>query len=348
MFDLYYATSPSPSRPACNTRLRRVRPFRISSTRLPRIRLVRLVLPDFALSVTTQPFIMSDQLYRILLEYTSREPTHLRGPIEHPRWRPHQRHFRNHRRQFPHWWGSGDYCRLFKSADPGFYSRPTLARVATPLPAFNTISQRLPTTLPEQPSFPQSTPLLPPPSCQLASTPIDLSVETPPLPPLRHVNRPYPFHPSFPPLHYGRFRHLLQRIAPHDRPVLHRYRRSRSILPAPRSCRLRESNPLDMTNDSVIFAHKFGSGFAALPSWALPFDQPGSRTQQSMPLRDERTLNRITILLRLLRDHYLTRKAHEQRALVTVPTSTTVRSLELRLISRQRTYSAFCLRVHRI
>ena len=139
---------------------------------------------------------MPDQLYRIPSEYTSREPTHLRGPIERPRWRPCQRHLRNYCRQFPRCWGSGDNYRLFKSADPGFYWKPTPARVATPLPAFKTMSQRLPTTLPEQPSFPQSTTPPPPPSCQPASAPTDLSVETPPPPPLRPATQPCIFHLS--------------------------------------------------------------------------------------------------------------------------------------------------------
>ena len=77
---------------------------------------------------------------------------------------------------------------------------------------------------------------------------------------------------------------------------------------------------LDMTNDPVIFAEKLRSRFTALPSWALPIDQPGSRDQPFMPLRDERTPIRVAILLRLLPDHCLTKSSQKQNAIVTVPT----------------------------
>ena len=39
-----------------------------------------------------------------------------------------------------------------------------------------------------------------------------------------------------------------------------------------------------------------------------------------MPVKDERTPVRVAVLLRLLPDHCLTKKAHEQNAVVTVPT----------------------------
>ena len=68
-----------------------------------------------------------------------------------------------------------------------------------------------------------------------------------------------------------------------------------------------------------IYTH-IRSGFAALPFWALPLDQSGSRTQASKPLRHERTLIRVAVLLRLLPDLCLTRKTHERRALFIVPT----------------------------
>ena len=68
-----------------------------------------------------------------------------------------------------------------------------------------------------------------------------------------------------------------------------------------------------------IYTH-IRSGFAALPFWALPLDQSGSRTQPSKPLRHERTLIRVAVLLRLLLDLCLTRKTHERRALFIVPT----------------------------
>ena len=38
-----------------------------------------------------------------------------------------------------------------------------------------------------------------------------------------------------------------------------------------------------------------------------------------MPLRDERTPVQVTVLLRLLPDHCLVKKAHEQNSVVTVP-----------------------------
>ena len=90
------------------------------------------------------------------------------------------------------------------------------------------------------------------------------------------------------------------------------------------SCRFKGDHEtvtsLDITNDPVIFAEKFGARFAGLPSWALPADQPGRGDQPSMPVKDERTPVRGAVLLQLLPDHCLAKKAHEQNAVVTVPT----------------------------
>ena len=75
-----------------------------------------------------------------------------------------------------------------------------------------------------------------------------------------------------------------------------------------------------MTDDPVIFAEHFRTGFAGRPSWTLPADQPGLGDQPSMPVKDERTPVRFAVLLRLLPDHCLTKKAQQQNAVVTVPT----------------------------
>ena len=75
-----------------------------------------------------------------------------------------------------------------------------------------------------------------------------------------------------------------------------------------------------MTYNPVIFDGKFRSGFVPLPSWALTLDQPGRRDQLFMLLEDERTRICVAILLKLLSDHCHTKKAHEQNAIVTVPT----------------------------
>lgn len=77
---------------------------------------------------------------------------------------------------------------------------------------------------------------------------------------------------------------------------------------------------LDMTNDPVIFAEQFRDGFARLPLCALFAGQPGRGDQPSMPVKDERTPVRVAVLLRILPDHCLTKNAHKQNAVVTVPT----------------------------
>ena len=77
---------------------------------------------------------------------------------------------------------------------------------------------------------------------------------------------------------------------------------------------------LDMTNDPVIFAEQFRTGFASPPQWALPADQPGIGDQPSMPVKDERTPVRVAVLLKLLPPNCLTKKAHERNTVVNVPT----------------------------
>ena len=77
---------------------------------------------------------------------------------------------------------------------------------------------------------------------------------------------------------------------------------------------------LDITNDPVIFAEHFQTGFAGRPLWTLPTDQPGLEDQPCMPIKDERTPVRVAVLLRLLPDHCLTKKAGEKNAVVSVPT----------------------------
>ncbi|CAN0352435.1 unnamed protein product [Ascophyllum nodosum] len=197
-----------------------------------------------------------------------------------------------------------------------WYTSTTPARVATPLPAFTTMPQRLPSNLPEQPSFTQSTTPSPPPRRQPEPTPVDLSEEIPPPPPPRPVTQPYPCHP----------------LIVDDSDILSKKSQraidwfSTEIGGRDLSRRFQgvvnpeTTTSLDMTNDPVIFAHKFRSVFDALPSWALPLDQPGSGTQPSMPLRDERTPIRVAVLLRLLPELCVTRTAHKLRATVTVPT----------------------------
>ena len=98
---------------------------------------------------------------------------------------------------------------------------------------------------------------------------------------------------------------------------------------------------LDMTNDPVIFAEHFRTGFAGRPSWTLPADQPGLGDQPPMPVKDERTFVRVAVLLRLLPDHCLTKKANEQNAVVTVPTIDQARPSDAQLPSQPQTYSAF-------
>ena len=77
-----------------------------------------------------------------------------------------------------------------------WYSLPTLAHATTPLPAFTITHQRLPTTLPEQPSSPQSIQPPPPPRREPETTTIDLPEEVPSPPLLTSVNQPCHFHPS--------------------------------------------------------------------------------------------------------------------------------------------------------
>ena len=135
-------------------------------------------------------------------------------------------------------------------------------------------------------------------------------------PPSRPVYQSYPFHPSIMD-ETGLFSKETQRVI--DRLVTDiggrdLSRRFKGVV-SPETV-----TSLDMTNDPVISAEKTPTGFAALSSWVLPVDQPGRGGQPSMPLRDEQTPVRVTVLLRLLPDHCLTKKAHEQNAVATVPT----------------------------
>ena len=199
-----------------------------------------------------------------------------------------------------------------------WYISPIPTHAAIPLPAFTTIPQRFPQNLPEQPSFSHSIPPPPPTSRQPESTPIDLSEKIPPPPRQRPVIQPYPFHISI--------MNGSVIFSKESQRTIDQF--SAEIDGRDLSCRFQGLvNPdtktsLNMTNDPGIFAHRFWSGFADLPSWALPLDeQSGSRTQPSMPLRDERTPVRVAVLLRLLPDQCLIRKAHKPQPLVIVPTS---------------------------
>ena len=60
-----------------------------------------------------------------------------------------------------------------------WHTSPTPARGVTLLPIFSAMPYRIPTALPEQPSFSQSTPPSPPSRRQPVSAPIGLSEEAP-------------------------------------------------------------------------------------------------------------------------------------------------------------------------
>ena len=194
---------------------------RSTYTRLCRVRPVRLVLQDFIESILSE-MILRDSVESVQsdLHYPTSpcssqlgnsscpahstgypwnapfgNPPHFRGPVERLRWRSRKRHFRHHRRQFSHCWGPGDLCRLFKSVNPGFYWRRVPAFVAIPLLASTTMPQRLPTTLAERPSFPQS--ISPPPPSRHQPFYLNRPSKTilPPPPP-RPVNQPYAFYLS--------------------------------------------------------------------------------------------------------------------------------------------------------
>ena len=198
------------------------------------------------------------------------------------------------------------------------------SRVTGPYPAMPTHAMAPPAppfAPPPARSFIQSSYSPPPPPSR--SIPprrgldtIDLSLDVPLPPPSMPVYSPYPFHPPFMD-ETGFFSKESQRIIDRFSTKIggrDLSRRFQGIV-----------NPetvtsLDMTNDSVISTGKFRFGFASLPSWALPVDQPGRGGQPSMPLKDERTPVRVAVLLKLLPDYCNTKKDHEQNATVTVPT----------------------------
>ena len=164
------------------------------------------------------------------------------------------------------------------------------------------------------------TPSFPPPTPPRATTPgrgrdtIDLPEDVTPPPPPRPVYQSHPFHPSIMD-ETGLFSKETQHIV--DRFVTDIDRRDLS-----RRCK-GVVNPetvtsLDMTNNPVIFADQFRAGFAGLPPGELPVDQPGRGDQPSVPVKDERTPFRVTVFLRLFPLPH--QKAHEQNAVVTVPT----------------------------
>ena len=96
-----------------------------------------------------------------------------------------------------------------------------------------------------------------------------------------------------------------------------------------------------MINDSVIFAENFRTRFAALPSWALPVDQPGLGGQPSMPLRSERTFVRVAVLLELSPTTASPKRPMNKTPQLPSQPSTTVRSANLRMTSQPQTYSVF-------
>ena len=174
-----------------------------------------------------------------------------------------------------------------------WHSSLTLAHAATPLPAFTTTPQRLPTTLPEQSSSPQFTPRPPPSRREPETNAIDFSEKVLPPTPQRQVNQPYHSHPFimddtdiFPKESQRIIDRFSTKIGGRDTS-----RRFQGVVNP------ETSTSLDMTNDLVLFDHKFRSGFSALPSWALPLDQPESRNQPAMPQRNKRTPIRVTVLL---------------------------------------------------
>ena len=201
---------------------------------------------------------------------------------------------------------------------------PQPPRAYLPYPTMPTHAMAPPTTswVPPSARFPTQSwysPSPPPPQStppRRALETIDLYEDIPPPPPPRPGYSSYPFHPSIMD-ETGLFSKELHRIIgwfATDVSGRDLSRRFQGIV-----------NPetvtsLDMTNDRVIFAEIIRSGFAVLPYWALPVHQPGREDQPSMPLRDKQTPIRVAVLLQLLPGHCLAKKAHEQNAIVTVPT----------------------------
>ena len=62
------------------------------------------------------------------------------------------------------------------------------------------------------------------------------------------------------------------------------------IYPADSRVNHKTVTSLDRTNDPVIFAEHFRTGFAGRPSWTLLADQPWLGDQPSMPVKNERTI----------------------------------------------------------
>ena len=91
--------------------------------------------------------------------------------------------------------------------------------------------------------------------------------------------------PSVPPLHHGRNMPLLQGRPVHHRPVRRGYRRTGFIPPIQGRFQPQKVTSLDRTNDPVVFAKHFRTGFSGRPSWTLPADQPGLGDQPSMPVK---------------------------------------------------------------
>ena len=88
--------------------------------------------------------------------------------------------------------------------------------------------------------------------------------------------------PSVPPLRHGRNRPLLQGHPVHHRPVRRGYRWTGFIPPIQGRCQPQKVTSLDRTNDPVIFAKHFRTGFSGRPSWILPASGLGD--QPSMPV----------------------------------------------------------------
>ena len=241
----------------------------------------------------------------------------------------------------PFSWDLGKHCTPRQRPIP-VWQPPCRTGVHLPKPATSIIPYPQRRPLPPSPTVPHSrygscrTTVAPPPCATPYSEPVFPTATSPPgpqrldvdwerltylkdiplPPPSRPVYQSYPFHPSIMD-ETGLFSKETQRVI--DRLVTDiggrdLSRRFKGVV-SPETV-----TSLDMTNDPVISAEKTPTGFAALSSWVLPVDQPGRGGQPSMPLRDEQTPVRVTVLLRLLPDHCLTKKAHEQNAVATVPT----------------------------
>ena len=147
----------------------------------------------------------------------------------------------------------------------------------------------IPLLAPTPPRLPSQSQYSPPPPPPRSTTPrrrlgtIELSEDVPPPPPPRPVYQSFPFHPSVM-AETGLFSKGRQRTIDWfvtDIGGRDLSRRFKGVF-----------NPemvtsLDIINDPVIVAEIFRSGFAALPTWAFPVDQPGRGGHSSGPLRGE-------------------------------------------------------------